>query len=80
MAPNSPPPADDDVLTVVVGSRGTTYVCPDIPTLDGHLAALCVRIRQTAALFPNLARAFREDVDVLLDRRRWLELTAARAA
>lgn len=74
MAPKSPS-ADDP--TVVSGRRGTHYECPDLAALDRHLIALCARIRQATPQFPGLARAFREDIDLLLDRRRWLELTAA---
>ncbi|AEA28260.1 hypothetical protein ACFQ34_16195 [Pseudonocardia benzenivorans] len=70
-------PEDSEVLTVVTGPRGTSYECPDLATLDRHLTTLCARIRQATPQFPSLARAFRDDIDVLLDRRRWLELTSA---
>ncbi|GEL26441.1 hypothetical protein PSU4_53950 [Pseudonocardia sulfidoxydans NBRC 16205] len=79
MAPTTPwssAPVDVEDPTVVTGQRGTAYSCPDLDTLDGHLAALCTRIRQATPQFPSLVRAFRDDVDLLLDRRRWLELTS----
>lgn len=72
MAPKTLPTDDP---TVVAGRRGTNYDCPDLAALDRHLTALCARIRQATPQFPGLARAFRDDIDLLLDRRRWLELT-----
>ncbi|ODU06971.1 MAG: hypothetical protein ABS81_03140 [Pseudonocardia sp. SCN 72-86] len=71
----APKTVSTDDATVVAGHRGTRYDCPDLAALDRHLVALTARIRQAAPQFPSLARAFRDDVDLLLDRRRWLELT-----
>jgi hypothetical protein len=68
--------AGPDPLTTVVGPHGTTYSCPDLLTLDGHLAALCVRLRNATPQFPSLAEAFRADIDCLLERRHWLRLTS----
>ena len=68
------PDPDPDPLTVVDGLNGSTYPCPDIPTLDAHLAALSDRLRHAAPRFPHLVRSFRKDIDRLLDRRLWLEL------
>lgn len=68
-----PSPAYDP-LTTVVGLNGAQYACPDIATLDEHLAGLCRRIEHAAPHFPYLADAYRAEIDLLLDRRWWLEL------
>lgn len=69
----TPPPAFDP-LTTVIGVRGTPYPCPDLATLDDHIAWLCHRVANAAPRFPALVTEFRVEIDLLLDRRRWLEL------
>ena len=63
-----------DPLTTVFGAEGATYSCPDLPSLDAHLAKLCVRLGHATPRFPALIQLFRSEIDRLLDRRRWLEL------
>ena len=71
-----PDPRQPDPLTTVIGLHGSTYSCPDLPTLDGHLAALCSRLRHASPHFPALVLVFRAEIDRLLERRRWLEMAA----
>jgi len=60
-----------DPLRSVEGTR-TRFDCPDVAALDRHLATL--RRRIAGAGSPDLADAWRADVDALLDRRAWLTL------
>jgi hypothetical protein len=66
-----------DPLTTVFGAESSTYSCPDLEAVDAHLARLCDRLRLAGPRFPALVDLFRAEIDLLLDRRRWLELTAA---
>jgi hypothetical protein len=63
-----------DPLTSVIGVRGTPYPCPDLDTLDEHIAGLCRRIENASPRFPALVAEFRVEIDLLLDRRRWLDI------
>lgn len=63
-----------DPVTTVIGSNGTPYPCPDVLALDQHILALTVRIRHAGPRFPGLVREFRADIDLLLERRRWLDV------
>ncbi len=63
-----------DPLTSVIGVRGTPYPCPDLATLDEHIARLCQRIEHASPRFPALVAEFRVEIDLLLDRRRWLQI------
>jgi hypothetical protein len=74
MSPPSTTSTGFDPLTTVVGVHGTLYACPTLPALDRHLAELCERIRRATPRFPQLVREFRDEIDLLLDRRQWLEL------
>ena len=64
-----------DPLRVLLGARAERYDCPDVPTLDRHIARL--HRRMTAAGAPEVADACRTDIDRLLDRRSWLTLPVA---
>lgn len=50
------------------------YACPDLATVDEFLAELSDQIRRVSS-FPKLQDQYRLDVDALLDRRLWLEMT-----
>ncbi|GLZ47615.1 hypothetical protein Acsp06_38000 [Actinomycetospora sp. NBRC 106375] len=65
-----------DPLTTVFGAESATYRCPDLAAVDAHLANLCRRLELASPRFPALVALFRSEIDLLLDRRRWLELTA----
>lgn len=69
-------PEGTALLDTVVGRRGRRYPCPTVSAVDHHLAGLRDRITR-AARFVDMVAEFREDVDLLLDRRMWLSLTAA---
>lgn len=68
------PRPDVDPLTTVIGIHGTAYVCRRISELDGHIVGLCDRIRHATPRFPELVEDYRAEIDLLLDRRQWLEL------
>ncbi|NMH97866.1 hypothetical protein [Pseudonocardia acidicola] len=70
----STPYPDIDPLTTVVGRRGTPYPCPDIPAVDHHIAGLYKRIEHAAPWFPDIVRELWAEIDLLLDRRIWLEM------
>lgn len=70
---SSPTPSFDP-LSTVVGLYGVRYPCPDLATVDRHIRVLCDRIRHAVPHFPQLVAVFRDEIDLLLDRRRWLEL------
>jgi hypothetical protein len=63
-----------DPLTTVIGVHGVPYPCPDLATLDAHIASLCRRIELASPRFGTLVADFRTEIDLLLDRRRWLEI------
>ena len=62
-----------DPLTTVFGAESATYSCPDVASVDAHLAWLCQRVELAAPRFPALVTLFRGEIDRLLDRRCWLE-------
>lgn len=62
-----------DPATTVFGS--TPFNCPDIRTIDLHLLGLIARIEKAHAL-PRLVEIYRADMDLLLDRRSYLEACA----
>lgn len=70
------PSAVADAVTTVVGTHGDEYSCTDICAVDAHLSKLCERITRAAHRFPKHVQGFRADIDLLLDRRCWLELLA----
>lgn len=67
-------PLFEDPTDTVTGSGGSTYACPDLETLDGHIARL--HELATGTTFPERIAEFRADIDMLLDRRLWLLRTA----
>jgi hypothetical protein len=62
---------------VSLAGKVAIYHCPNIETVDRHLANLTARIKLARSL-PNLVSLYRQDADLLLDRRRYLELTTSR--
>ncbi len=64
----------DVPLVTVIGRHGAAYACPDLAAVDRHILSLRDRMAQAA---PELAGHFRDDIDVLLDRRLRLELELA---
>jgi hypothetical protein len=66
-----------DHLTTVTGVHGTLYACPDLAALDRHIVELCERIRHAKPRFPQLVEDCRAEIDLLLERRQWLELRGA---
>jgi hypothetical protein len=61
-----------DPLRVVHGTRDDSYDCPDLATLDLHIASLRRRIGRLGRV--TAADTCRADIDRLLDRRAWLTL------
>ncbi|MFI5611638.1 hypothetical protein [Amycolatopsis sp. NPDC051903] len=76
-SPRDPDPED---LTTVTGRTGTQYPCPDLAAVDQHIAQLRQQIEDTPSCRRDLARELWADIDLLLDRRMWLELTTLTAA
>ena len=64
---STPAPGTDAVT--LIGKQGNRYVCPDIAAVDRHLADLSQRTRHLKSKFPELARVFRADIDLLLECR-----------
>jgi hypothetical protein len=64
----SSPAPDTDAVTLI-GKQGNRYLCPDIAAVDRYLADLSQRTRHLKSKFPELARVFRTDIDLLLERR-----------
>lgn len=73
-------PADGDPFTTVIGKNDSWYPCPDTASVDRHIAELARRIGHAKRKYPELAKAYRADIDLLLDRRSWLTLTERNAA
>ncbi|MFC4947918.1 hypothetical protein [Pseudonocardia sp. GCM10023141] len=67
-------PVVEDPSTTVTGHGGATYLCPDLDTLDHHIAALYTKV--TASRFGERVSGLWADIDRLLERRSWLTLTA----
>jgi len=68
-------PADGDPFTTVIGKNDSWYPCPDTASVDRHIVELARRIGHAKRKYPELAKAYRADIDLLLDRRSWLTLT-----
>ncbi|MCE0765375.1 GNAT family N-acetyltransferase [Pseudonocardia kujensis] len=62
-----------DPLLSVEGA-GDRYHCPDLTSLDAHLARLRRRIDRDGGRNPAVVATWRADLDRLLDRRAWLTL------
>jgi hypothetical protein len=60
-------------LNVVIG-QCKEYDCASIAAIDVLLSDLVTRIRAAPKL-PKLLKQYRSDLDLLLDRRLWLEMT-----
>jgi hypothetical protein len=67
----TPPPPDP---SITVQGQARLYACPDLAAVDEFLAELSDQIRRVSS-FPKLQDQYRLDVDALLDRRLWLEMT-----
>jgi hypothetical protein len=67
---NAPNPFD--VVASVV--PGYYYLCPDIESLDAHLAELARALGPRSNLAEKRRRQLRVDIDRLLDRRAYLEM------
>lgn len=65
------PTPETDPLTTVQGCA-TVYSCRTLAETDAHLAAVGQRLAGTPAKFPRLKATYQQDMDRLLDRRRWL--------
>ena len=65
-----------DPLLSVQGTRDR-YHCPDLVSLDRHLARLRGRIARDAGREPAAAVTWQADLDRLLERRAWLTLPVA---
>lgn len=72
--------ADGDPFTTVIGQNDSWYPCPDTASVDRHIVELARRIGHAKRKYPELAKAYRADIDLLLDRRHWLSLTEREAA
>jgi hypothetical protein len=61
-----------DPLQIVNSADGTTrYHCPNVATVDLHLAELARRVASAARL-PKLVAKYRADIDRLLEHRLFL--------
>ena len=66
-----------DPLRILYGSRGDRYDCPDVDTVDRHIARLRRRPAKLGAQRPDITQVCHADIDRLLDRRAWLTLPVA---
>jgi hypothetical protein len=66
-----------DALRILHGTRSDRYDCPDVDTVDRHIARLRRRLAKLGAQRPDITQACRADIDRLLDRRTWLTLPVA---
>jgi hypothetical protein len=66
--------APDPVKTVNSVISGYCFHCPDLATIDQHIAGLLRRIGQGSNLAPARKKAARQDIDRLLERRLYLML------
>jgi len=64
----STPAPETDAVTLI-GKQGNRYLCPDVAAVDRHLTDLSQRTRHLKSRFPELAKVFRADIDLLLERR-----------
>jgi hypothetical protein len=65
-----------DVVASVV--PGYYYMCPDLASVDAHLAELGKAVRPGSNLTVERRAQLRLDIDRLLDRRVYLEMCAPR--
>ncbi|HEX4252500.1 MAG TPA: hypothetical protein VH008_31860 [Pseudonocardia sp.] len=72
--------ADGDPFTTVIGKNDSWYPCPDTASVDRHIVELSRRIGHARRKYPELAKSYRADIDLLLDRRNWLAVTERRNA
>jgi hypothetical protein len=63
--------------TTVIGCSGTPYPCPDISTVDHHIVRLYKRIEYAKPWLQELVQELWAEIDLLLDRRIWLQLNRA---
>jgi len=61
-------------LTTVIGGRGNMYLCPNISTVDRHIVGLYERIQDPDPRFAELVHELWKDIDLLLERRMFLQL------
>jgi len=61
-------------ITEVVGCRGTSYACPDISAVDRHIVRLYRQIEDTGPGPAELVQELWADIDLLLERRVFLQL------
>jgi hypothetical protein len=61
-------------LIAVIGDRGRSYPCPSICAVDQHIGRLYRQIEVEAAWLPELVEELWADIDLLLDRRLWMEM------
>jgi hypothetical protein len=61
-------------LTTVIGRRGAPYLCPSIFAVDQHIGRLYTQIEGTAPCLSELVQDLWADIDLLLERRLFLEL------
>ncbi|MEU4667569.1 hypothetical protein AB0F91_06255 [Amycolatopsis sp. NPDC023774] len=77
----SPRRSEPEDLTTVTGHTGTSYLCPDLSAVDQHITLLYQEIERTPpSSRPEVERTVWADIDLLLDRRKWLEVTTLTAA
>ena len=68
--------ADPDPHTTVDSvTAGYRFHCPDIPSIDRHIVELLGHLGPRSNLTPKRKLCARHDIDRLLDRRLWLEMT-----
>jgi hypothetical protein len=61
-------------LATVVGDQGAWYSCATISAVDQHIVRLYERIGHAGPRSLAIVQELWADIDLLLDRRIWLEL------
>jgi hypothetical protein len=61
-------------LTAVIGGRGTPYPCPNVSAVDRHIVRLYKQIEDTGPGLSELVQEIWADIDLLLERRMFLQL------
>jgi hypothetical protein len=56
-----------DPLRILHGTRGDRYDCPDVDTVDSHIARLRRRLAKLGAQRPDITQVCRADIDRLPD-------------
>ncbi|WIX77191.1 hypothetical protein QRX50_38215 [Amycolatopsis carbonis] len=73
--------SEPEDLTTVTGHTGTSYLCPDLSAVDQHITLLYQEIERTPPTSRReVEQAVWADIDLLLDRRKWLEVTTLTSA